>query len=166
MSSVLGMLGDLNHPSEDRFNGSGEVIAADVNPAFLQFVSSGLVRMATYDADMLIHGLMSVFEELNYSKQQVYNLILAKFGSSINDRVHNRHFVIKSLVAIFKDQHYDKNTVQYLLYNTYDICINCIMRCSRKNEMCAIHGCILNNCRCCCSVNDMDDDGDSEDFDK
>ena len=145
---------------ERKTSGSGEN-----NSAFLTLVSSNLIRLSTYDADMLIHGLMSVFEDLNYTKQQVYELLLNKQGSSIDGRVHNRYFVIESLMALFKHLHYDGNTVQYLLYEKCDICINCVMKCSRKNEICSIHGCKLDTCRCCCSVNDMDDDDTDTDDD-
>ena len=146
-------------------SGSDAIIAADENPALMKVLSSSLIRLNTYDTDTLIHGLMSIFRDLSYSDQQVYNLLVIRHSLSMNARAHNRYFVIEALVSLFKDLHYDKNTIQYLLYEKYDICINCAMKCSRKNEMCSIHGCILSNCRCCCSVNEMNDDSASGDSD-
>ena len=164
-SSAPGTPSESSGSGEDDSKESNATGDGENNSAFLTLVSSNLIRLSTYDADMLIHGLMSVFEDLNYTKQQVYELLLNKQGSSIDGRVHNRYFVIESLMALFKHLHYDGNTVQYLLYEKCDICINCVMKCSRKNEICSIHGCKLDTCRCCCSVNDMDDDDDDTDED-
>jgi hypothetical protein len=138
------------------------VLAIEYESTFLKYMSRALISIDTYDVDILIFGLMEVFQDLDYSRRKVYELLLIKCGSSIDTRFGERKFIIKKLMELYKDLHYDQNTIQYLLYQKYDICIKCQRKCWYKDELCAIHGQQLKTCLCCCSVNDMEEDDDTD----
>lgn len=153
---------EISEESKQDATSEENVLPMDHESAFMRFVSSYLIRIENYDTDILIRGLMEVFEDLSYSKRKVYNLLLEKCGSSIDIRVNDHSFIIKKIMELYEELHYDQNTVQYLLYQKWDICIKCRRKCWNKNEICSNHGCQFKTCFCCCSVNDMEDNNSDD----